>query len=152
MMLLLMGEVWRLWRWRQRRMGLRPRGQLHQWINQRDWLCVQRWGWEFQSVGGERAINGREADEARSAAAAAAVDAAAMAVLAARFSAWAAQQSSMEIPWPMMMGVVISNYREMCPITLILYMSTSVDPPSWCSSPKTIIVLHLLFNNTHILN
>jgi hypothetical protein len=40
----------------------------------------------------------------------------------------------------------------MCPITLILFMSSSVDPPSWWCIPKTVIVLHLLFNNTHWIN
>jgi hypothetical protein len=42
---------------------------------------------EFILAGGERAKNGRDADEARSAAAAAAADAVAVAVLADRLSA-----------------------------------------------------------------
>ena len=42
--------------------------------------------------------------------------------------------------------------REMCSITLILYMSTSVDPTSWCTYSKTVIVFHRIFNYTHELN
>ena len=33
--------------------------------------------------------------------------------------------------------LIVKQKRKKCPITLISYMSTSVDPPSWCSSPKT---------------
>jgi hypothetical protein len=46
-----------------------------------------------------------------------------------------------------------SNFkRKKCPIALILYMSTSVDPTSWCTYPITITVLHHSFNNTHYLH
>ena len=48
-------------------------------------------------------------------------------------------------------SVVIPN-REMCPITLILFMSSSVDPPSWWCIPKTSPIITNVFNNTHELN
>jgi hypothetical protein len=32
------------------------------------------------------------------------------------------------------------HYWKKCPITLILYMSTSVDPTSWCTYPKTSLI------------
>ena len=43
-------------------------------------------------------------------------------------------------------------YWKKCPIALILYMPASVDPTSWRTYPKTVIVLHRLFNNTHNIN
>ena len=36
-----------------------------------------------------------------------------------------------------------------CPKTLILFMSSSVDPPSWWCIPKTSQIITNVFNNTH---
>jgi hypothetical protein len=37
----------------------------------------------------------------------------------------------------------------MCPITLILFISSSVDPPSWWCILKTSPIITNVFNNTH---
>ena len=44
------------------------------------------------------------------------------------------------------------HFRKNSPITLILLLAASVDPPRRPPYPKTTIVLHLLFNNSHNLN